>query len=314
MAILNKTTWKQKFQDFIDRISPFDGNPLIQKAEHQELVGDDLGDSSIFREPITSAINSPSASFGVDFDNADRFDIDSTGSGGNSFDITLSNLKDNETGILNIIKKSGDLFTFANGLITPFNNTEGQDGQTSIVMFVKVVSGSYIVQIGYNYIVNTANIKDSAVTTAKIANDAVTSAKIATNAVGSSEIVANAVGNSEIADDSIDHDQIQDRELFRGNCSLGIPFQGLNTSRADSIGSAIEGNGVWCLDGRALDDFPVSSPRGILIQAREIVDASTLDDYISQAFIGNYSGKTRTFSRYSANGGSTWSSWEGSIE
>ncbi|QDP67728.1 MAG: hypothetical protein Unbinned15contig1001_38 [Prokaryotic dsDNA virus sp.] len=51
--------------------------------------------------------------------------------------------------------------------------------------------------------VDTAEIKDSAVTEAKIGNNAVTASKIAGNAVGSAQISDGAVGSSELAGNAV---------------------------------------------------------------------------------------------------------------
>ena len=152
MANKNRADNKSGYLALTNRTSPYDAEPLIQKADQQTTLGDDFMDSAIMRIPTIGSINNPSVAFNVDFDfdgGRDRYDIDTTGSADAAFTITLAGLNDNETGILNITKKANDTFTFGNGLITPFNNTEGQEGQTSIVLFVKVVSSNYIVNIGY---------------------------------------------------------------------------------------------------------------------------------------------------------------------
>lgn len=148
MAILDKPTWKQKFQDFINRIPPFDTDPLIQKVEHQELVGTDLADSTIYQIPIESAINSPSAAFNVDFAAADQYNIDTTGVGTTAFTITLQNLLGNSTGILNITKKAGDTFAFSNGTMVPVNTNDHQQDLTQLFYYVKIVGTSYVLQTG----------------------------------------------------------------------------------------------------------------------------------------------------------------------
>lgn len=171
MANKNREDLKTGFQSMIDRTAPYDGEPLIQKADHQITIGDDLMDSALVKLPTIGSINSPAAAFNVDFDfdgGRDRYDIDSTGSADSDFTITMAGLSDNQTGILNITKKANDTFSFANGLITPFNNTEGQIGQTSIVLFVKVVASNYIVQSGYSSIVDGNLIEDNSVSFGKL--------------------------------------------------------------------------------------------------------------------------------------------------
>lgn len=150
MSILNRSTWKSKFADFINRVAPFDAQPRIQKSEHQSVVGTDLGDSVIFRDGTVQSITSPAAAFDVDFDDGDRFDIDTSASVTTSFTITLQNLQQNETGVLNITKKSGDTVAFANAIIAPFDSTGGQMGKTALRFFIKKVNSSYVAIVGYS--------------------------------------------------------------------------------------------------------------------------------------------------------------------
>lgn len=153
MANVDRSTLKANYQAVTDRTPPYDAEPLIQKEDQQATIGDDFMDSALVKLPNVGSINSPSAAFNVDFDfsnGIDRYDIDTTGSVDAAFTITLAGLSDNQTGILNIAKKSNDTISFSNGLITPFNNTEGQTGKTSIVLFVKIVNSTYILQTGYS--------------------------------------------------------------------------------------------------------------------------------------------------------------------
>lgn len=144
MALLNKVTWKNKFSDFINRVSPFNTFPLIQKVEHEQLVGSDLGDSVIFRQPSVQVINSPLSAISVNFDLADRFDIDTTGSGDNAFTITLSGLQGNESGIINITKKTADTFVFSNADNAVLSNFRGQNGVSSLVFRIKNVNSFFL--------------------------------------------------------------------------------------------------------------------------------------------------------------------------
>ncbi len=233
MANKNRADNKTGYQAVTDRTPPYDAEPLIQKADQQTTIGDDLMDSTIMRIPTIGAINNPSAAFNVDFDfdgGRDRYDIDTTGSADAAFTITLAGLNDNETGILNITKKSNDTFSFGNGLITPFNNTDNQAGQTSIVLFVKVVGNSYIVQIGYNYIVgnsvisdnsiNASKLEDSSISTSKYEDDSITNAKLAENSVDTEQLENSSVEKDKIAGDSVGRNEIilsQVPEIIRGN-------------------------------------------------------------------------------------------------
>ena len=146
MAILNKASFKAKFNDFIDRISPFT-DPLIQKSEHKELISDDLGDSVVFSTATEASINSPAAAFNVDFLTNDSYTVDTTGVGTTAFTITLVNLDGNRTGKIRILKKSGDTFTFANAEQYPFDNTTNQSGLTEIRYIIKKTTGTNFVSI-----------------------------------------------------------------------------------------------------------------------------------------------------------------------
>lgn len=148
MAILNKATWKQKFSDFINRVAPFNVFALIQKPEHQEVIGDDLGDSVLFKAPIIQVINNPvSTDIDTDFQTGDRFDIDTSGSAGNIFTITLSNLEGNETAFINITKKEADTFSFANSQVYTGADTFPQEGLTEIIFKVINVDGVFISEL-----------------------------------------------------------------------------------------------------------------------------------------------------------------------
>lgn len=147
MAILDRATWQQKFSDFINRVPPFT-DPLIQKSEHEEVVGTDLADSVIYSIATESNINAPSSSFSVDFATSDQFNIDTTSVGTTAFTITLQNLLGNNTGILNITKKTNDTFSFANGTMVPIDSTAHQSGLTRLFYYVKNVNGTYVLLTG----------------------------------------------------------------------------------------------------------------------------------------------------------------------
>jgi hypothetical protein len=158
MATLNKTTWQSKFADFINRVAPFNAQPLIQKSEHLTVVGTDLGDSVIFKAGTSAAITSPAASFNADFATGDQININTSGSVDTAFTVTIQNLNTNETGVLNVTKKSGDTIAFANAVIAPVNSTEGQTGKTALKFFVKKISSDYVAIIGYDAKVPFANL------------------------------------------------------------------------------------------------------------------------------------------------------------
>lgn len=137
----NLATYLQTVFDFINRNAPFDGNPLIQKSEDLE-VRELLANSVIFKEPTTTSISSPGAAFSCDFAATDEFNIDTSGSVGSTFAVTLAGLENNRVGRLNITKKSADVFSFVNGTILPFD-LNIQVGVTSISFIVVKIGSLY---------------------------------------------------------------------------------------------------------------------------------------------------------------------------
>lgn len=149
MAILNRSTLKQKISDFINRVAPFT-DPLIQKSEDLEVRGD-LADSVIFRDSNVGAISGPGANVSLDFASNDEYNIDTSASIPAAFSISLANLRNNSVGKINITKKTGDVFTFANGQVVPFNNTVGQTGTVTLAFNVFKSGSAYFVVPLYNY-------------------------------------------------------------------------------------------------------------------------------------------------------------------
>ena len=142
MAKQNKVTHKAQQQALIDRTPPYDANPLIQKTEDDE-VRDQGIDNVVYQVSTVGTIGSPAAAFACDFATNDEYNIDTSGSGSSAFSITLSNLEGNSVGKLNIIKKTGDTFVFANGTILPSNGTNGQTGLTTIAFMVVKAGATY---------------------------------------------------------------------------------------------------------------------------------------------------------------------------
>ena len=171
MPKYNATDWTTRFKAWIAGTAPFtSSDPLLRKADHDTVMGDDLPDSVIFRVPKIQSINAPAAAFDVDFSLGEQADIDTTGSGGNSFVITLSNLDVNQSGKLNITKKPGDIITFANGEVLPFNQTEGQDGLASFAFFVYAWSGGFKIVTSAAFLVTNQDIKDDEIEDTKISD------------------------------------------------------------------------------------------------------------------------------------------------
>jgi hypothetical protein len=179
MAIINRPTWIQKFTDFINRVAPFDAEPLIQKTEHLE-VEVDLGDSVVFREPTTASISEPGANFTVDFATADEVSVNTSSSIPASFNVTLANLRNNQVGRIIVTKKSGDVFSFANGEILNHDGSNtGQSGKTSLQFYVMKTGSAYKIIPGYLYQITNSMIANDAITTAKVVNASITEAKTA---------------------------------------------------------------------------------------------------------------------------------------
>lgn len=147
MALLTKSEWKIKFSNFINRVSPFDVFPLIQKNEHEQLVGDDLGDSTIFREPTIQEITTPLTAFDVNFGLGDRFDVDTSANVDINFTITLQNLQGNESGVIFITKKAADTFVFSNAEVFTGADTFAQEGATSLVFLIRNIDGVFIAEL-----------------------------------------------------------------------------------------------------------------------------------------------------------------------
>lgn len=141
MSKQNRATLKQKVADFINRVAPFT-DPLIQKTEDNE-IRDDFADSQIFRDSTVGTINNPSAAFGADFVTNDEYDIDTSSSIPSDFVITLSNLSNNETGKLNIIKKTTQKFSFGNAVILPYGTDDGQAGEVFLSFLIHRTGGVY---------------------------------------------------------------------------------------------------------------------------------------------------------------------------
>jgi hypothetical protein len=147
MAKKNRPTLSQQFSDFTSRDAPFDGDPLIQKSEHN-AVTIDLFDSALMKIDNEQSINSPSSTFNVDFDTDDLVNVDTTGSAGDLFTMTVANLQTGQEGRISIAKKTNDKFNFSNASIANlrFDNTQlplaDQEGTAGMNIFVKNIGGT----------------------------------------------------------------------------------------------------------------------------------------------------------------------------
>ena len=170
MAIKNRPTLKQQFTDFINRVPPFDGDPLIQKAEHDQ-VSQDLFDSLIAKSDNNQSINSPSALIDLDYTSFDLYTINSSASVDVSFTITLNNVSTGQVARVAITKKSNDVYSFSNAVIANIGNVS-QTG-TTISFFVHNIGG-VLVAFSDRVILKSDNISDNIsdqLATSKAVND-----------------------------------------------------------------------------------------------------------------------------------------------
>jgi hypothetical protein len=138
MAIKNRPTLKQQYDDYINRVAPYDGNPLIQKTEDNQVT-QDFQDSALMKQDNEDSLNSPSSAISLDFATVDLWNIDSSGSGDSTFVITVSNLQTGQEGRIHIVKKSGDTYSFSGAAIIGINNLS-QTG-TALNFIVKNIGG-----------------------------------------------------------------------------------------------------------------------------------------------------------------------------
>lgn len=312
MSLLNKPTWKQKWDDFINRIAPFDGNPLIQKTEHSELVGDDLSDSIIFRIQSVAAINSPAAAFDVDFNSADQFDIDSSGSASAAFTVTLIGLNTNETGILKITKKAGDTFTFANGDFAAVPDNRGQDGKTEIKILVKKITpnasiNDYSIIPLYDY----HDVILNGVAVGGQLNGNWPNLNINTDTITEAELANNSVGTDQIQNDSITNAMLKALIVDASKIAVGaLTYSKTTGDIAGHFGLAADcddatNGGVYQLKASTLNNPPSFSSSGnltVTVNGSDIIQTSVYGstdafDLCKQAF------------RTSADAGASWSLW-----
>jgi len=143
MAIKNRPTLKQQYDDYIDRVAPFDGNALIQKTEDKQVTNDDL-DSTLMKNDAESTINSPNSAIDLDFISVDLYTINSSGSIDTVFVLTINNLGTGQVARIAITKKSGDTYSFASGTFNQIDNLD-QTG-TSLNFYVHNVDGTLIVE------------------------------------------------------------------------------------------------------------------------------------------------------------------------
>jgi hypothetical protein len=109
MSIKNRPTLKTQFLNFISRLAPFDGNPLIQKTEHNQVIQDHL-DSQILKKDDSAAVVT-AATMNLDASASDLFIIDTGAAGTAARTININNLETGQRVRVEITKKTGDTFT-----------------------------------------------------------------------------------------------------------------------------------------------------------------------------------------------------------
>jgi len=184
-------------------------------------------------------------------------------------------------------------FTLPNSTTVRFNTAPGQNVNIHIYRETDVdpalatfIAGSsiravdlnnnferalYALQEHQGQLVNTADIKDNAITAAKIianavgsaqiADNAVTSSELASDSVGSTQIKNNAVGSSKIPSSAVGNTQIADNAVTAakiagnavGSAQIADGAVGSSEIAADAIGAAQIADGAVGSDALAAD-------------------------------------------------------------
>lgn len=157
MAKKNRPTLKQQFNDFINRVAPFDSNPLIQKSEHLN-VESDLFDSIILKEENPFDINAPGSNIALDFDVIDSYSINSQASIDVNFTLDVTNLSGGQVGRVEVIKKTNDVFS-VNGF--DIANISNLSQQGNIINFYIVNVRGNLIPFSDQRIQKSDNISDN---------------------------------------------------------------------------------------------------------------------------------------------------------
>jgi len=130
MSIKNRPTLKTQFLNFISRLAPFDGNPLIQKTEHNQVIQDHL-DSQVLKIDESVAVVT-AATMNLDASTADLFTIDTGAAGTAARTININNLETGQRVRVEITKKTGDTFTVGSSEWWPIRDGSGNIEQTGL--------------------------------------------------------------------------------------------------------------------------------------------------------------------------------------
>jgi hypothetical protein len=139
MAQFNKTSLKSLISDFINRVAPFNGNPLIQKTE-DNTIRDNVVDSMVAEIATTSSVAPLSASFNVDLAIVDEYSINIVTGAQPTVSFTLQNLNGNKVGKIRVTKSGSQIVSFANADI---NGELPQTGVTVLNFLVSIINGVY---------------------------------------------------------------------------------------------------------------------------------------------------------------------------
>lgn len=324
MAQKNRPTLKQQFSDFINRVAPFDVNPLIQKTEHLQ-VEDDLFDSLLNKNDSSVLINSPAELINLDFESVDLYRINTSGSVDTDFVFTPSNIGTGQVGRIDIIKKNNDTFSFSNAVLAPIDNLN----QTGAVLsfWVHNINGTYIVGSALN-IAKSDNINannSNQLATSKAIRDLNTVVARKNTTVtgggglgGGGDLSANRI--IEIADSGVTTDKINGSAVTAGKIASSavttpkIENGAVNHQKASSsivkapllaaqIGNAnitASGNTMHHMGGTT-SNRPSGFSRGVLIT----FDANLLR--FQMAFEDD-----KLYARESVDFGTTWTAWKSS--
>ena len=140
-SIYNRSTLLSRISALINRSTPFNAEPLVQKTEDQ-LIREDVVESMLTREADTFSISNPSSTVAVDFSSGQVCNINSAAAIPTSFAITISNLRANEFGKIVVTKKTGDVFSFSNGTVL---NPSTQAGTVTISFIVFYTGSTYVI-------------------------------------------------------------------------------------------------------------------------------------------------------------------------
>ncbi len=133
MSIKNRPTLITQFQNFINRIAPFAGDPLIQKSEHLQVITDHL-QSMVLKDDESLAV-ATAGTMNLDASAADLFTIDTSGAGTASRTININNLEKGQRIRVKITKKTGDLFSVGSSTWWPIENSGGDVEQDGLLDF-----------------------------------------------------------------------------------------------------------------------------------------------------------------------------------